>query len=395
MTSATRNHPRILLISAKHYLMTELIAGCQALGLEHAYLFLGGISSPAELEEALRGEVDRFSPDFLLTMNHLGLDREGLVSEFCRRRELPLLSWFVDRPDLFLPQYRNLDNPYLAYAVWDADAVKPLEDAGHGQIFHLPLAADLGRLECVPDAPALRGVAFVGNSMQAATDKCWRLSGQPDSLRGLWEDVAGKFATSAVRDLPEFVARENRTANALRESCDPASRAALDSFVYWRATQLYRWDCLRALLPFEPVVAGDEHWKTLIGEEASWTYAGPLHYYSDLPDFYRSTGINFNTTSMQMKGALNQRVFDVPASGGFLLTDYRVQLDAAFEVGREVVCYHGVEEIGDLVRHYLANPSARREISLRARARIEREHSYAHRIETMCANMKRMYGTPA
>lgn len=394
MTRPSRTHPRILLISAKHYLMGELIAGCQALGLEHAYLFLGGISSPAELEEKLRGEVDRFAPDFLLTMNHLGLDREGLVSEFCRQRELPLLSWFVDRPDLFLPQYGNLDNSFIAYAVWDADAVGPLEIGGYGRAFHLPLAADLGRMHFIPDAAPPRDVAFVGNSMQVAKEKCWRLSGQPDTLRGLLEDVAGKFAASAVRDLPEFVARENPKANALRESCDSGQKAALDSFVYWLATQLYRRDCMEALLPFGPVVAGDEHWRTLLGD-SSWIYAGPLHYYSDLPAFYRSTGINFNTTSMQMKGALNQRVFDVPASGGFLLTDYREQLDAAFEVGREVVCYHCVEEIGDLVRHYLANPSARREISLRARARIEREHTYAHRIETICANMKRMYGTPA
>lgn len=374
--------------------MAELVAGCQALGLEHAYLFLGGISSPAELEDALRAEVDRFAPDFLLTMNHLGLDREGLVSEFCRQRQLPLLSWFVDRPDLFLPQYRNLDNPYLAYAVWDADAVKPLEDAGHGQVFHLPLAADLGRLEFVPDAPALRGVAFVGNSMQAATEKCWRLSGQPDALRQLWENVAAKFAVSVERDLSEFIAREYAEANALRVLCGPSAKAALDSFVYWRATQLYRQECLHALLPFVPVVAGDEHWGTLL-RDASCTHAGPLHYYSDLPDFYRSTMINFNTTSMQMKGALNQRVFDVPASGGFLLTDYRDQIDAAFEEGREVVCYHEVEEIGELVRYYLSNPSRRLEIVRRARARIEREHSYAHRIETICANMKRMYGISA
>lgn len=394
MNPAMHNRPKILLISAKHYLMAELVSGCQSLGIDHGVLFLGGISSSAELEEKLRVEVDRFAPDFLLTMNHLGLDREGMVSEFCRQRELPLLSWFVDRPDLFLPQYANLDNPCLAYAVWDADAIEPLENAGYGRAFHLPLAADLGRIQFVPDAPALRDVAFVGNSMHAATEKCWKLSGQPDALRGLWENVAKKFAASAVRDLSEFVVRRHAEANALRELCDPSAKASLDSFVYWRSTQLYRRDCMEAILPLGPVVAGDEHWRTFLGG-ASWTYAGPLHYYSDLPDFYRSTTINFNTTSMQMKGALNQRVFDVPASGGFLLTDYREQIDAAFEVGREVVCYYGLDEIVDLVRHYQANPAARKKIAARARERIEKEHSYAHRIETICANMSKMYGTPA
>ena len=373
--------------------MAELLAGCQALGLEHAYLFLGGISSSEQLLATLRAEVDRFAPDFLLTMNHLGLDREGLVSQFCRQRELPLLSWFVDRPDLFLPHYQNLDNPFLAYAVWDADAVRPLAQTGQ-RVFHLPLAADLGRLACVPDAPALRDVAFVGNSMQAATEKCWRLAGLPDGFRDIWEDVAERFAASQERDLSAFLDTQGPNAQTLRDSCDPERKSALDSFVYWRATQVYRLGCMERLLPFEPVLAGDEHWRMLLGD-SSWTYVGPLNYYSDLPAFYRTTVVNFNTTSMQMKGALNQRVFDIPASGGFLLTDYREQLDAAFEVGREVICYREADEIGELVRFYLVNPTARREIILRARARIEGEHSYARRIGTICAHMKRLYGTPA
>jgi spore maturation protein CgeB len=54
-----------------------------------------------------------------------------------------------------------------------------------------------------------------------------------------------------------------------------------------------------------------------------------------------------------------------------------------------------VEEVGELVRHYLANSAGRLEIVRRARARIEKEHTYAHRVGTICANMKRLYGTPA
>lgn len=391
---SSHTHPRILLISAKHYLMAELVAGCRSLGLEHAYLFLSGIASAAELENKLQTEVDRFAPDFLLTMNHLGLDREGIVSEFCRKRELPLLSWFVDRPDLFLPQYRNLDNPFIAYAVWDADALTPMSNMGFDHVFHLPLAVDLERTHFVSNAQARRDVAFVGNSMHSASEKSWKLSGQPESSRSFWEGVARKFVESERHDLPAFLAREYPEANALRTACEPSLKAVLDSFVYWQATQFYRLDCMKELLPIKPVVAGDDHWQSLLRGE-SWTHVGPLNYYNELPEFYRSTRINFNTTSMQMKGALNQRVFDVPASGGFLLTDYHEQIDAAFEVGQEVICYSSVDEIGDLIRYYMANPSVRRDIALHARQRIEKEHSYAHRIQTICSSMRHIYGTPA
>jgi spore maturation protein CgeB len=55
-----------------------------------------------------------------------------------------------------------------------------------------------------------------------------------------------------------------------------------------------------------------------------------------------------------MKGAVNQRVFDVPVCGGFLLTDHRRQMESLFEPGREIVCYQEPGEIPDLVRHYLS-----------------------------------------
>ena len=394
MNRLLRNHPRILLVSARHYLMAELAAGCQALGIEHEYLFLGGVASGAELEAQLQAAVQRLRPHFLLTMNLLGLDREGLVSEFCRVRSLPLLNWFVDRPELFLPEYSNLDNPWLVHAAWDRDAVEWLRASGHADAFHLPLAADLSRIRFEPERAACRDTGFVGNSMQAAVERCWGNAAQSEAARPFWDAVAMSFAQSESRALEEHMRDRHPQALDLRSRCNAPARLALDGFLYWRATQLYRLDCLRALLPFAPVVAGDGHWQTML-PPGSWTYAAPLQYYSDLPDFYRETRVSFNTTSMQMKGALNQRVFDVPASGGFLLTDWREQLGEAFEEGREVVCYREVGEIGDVLRHYLANPSARLEIVRRARQRIEREHSYAHRIAVACREMRRIHGTPA
>lgn len=374
--------------------MGELSAGCQASGIDHDSLFLGDISSGTELEKRLLAAINSLRPDFLLTINHSGLDREGIVSGMCFHLQLPLLSWFVDRPELFLPQYRNLSNPYLAYAVWDLDAVAGMEAMAPGRVFHLPLGADLSRISFAPRMQHARKVAFVGNSMQAAVDRCWEASGLTEKERAFWDVAAEDFAASTLRDVGEYLRQTRPAAWERRCALGTEAAGALDAFLYWRSTQWYRIRCVRKLLPFEPVVAGDEQWRTVLGD-GSWRQAGPLNYYADLPEFYRQTAINFNTTSMQMKGALNQRVFDVPASGGFLLTDRRDQLDAAFEVGREVVCYDAPEEIGERVRYYLDHPAARARVALKARQRIEREHSYAHRLASVCAAMGTIYGTPA
>lgn len=374
--------------------MAELAAGCRALGIDHASLFLGDVGSGAELEARLLGAMNTSRPDFLLTVNHSGLDREGVVSGICRQLQAPLLSWFVDRPELFLPAYSNLENPWLAYAVWDADAVAGLKDQADGRVFHLPLGVDLSRITFLPQSRPVRDVAFVGNSMQTAVERCWKASGVVDADRPCWDAAAAGYAVSELRDVVDYLRRDHPAVWEQRRGMRAEEVDALDAFLYWRSTQMYRIRCVSELLPFEPVVAGDEHWRFVLGS-GSWSYAEPLNYYAELPNFYRWTRINFNTTSTQMKGALNQRVFDVPASGGFLITDSRDQLNVAFDVGQEVVCYDDPGEIGMLVRHYLTHPTSAVRIANRARMRIEREHSYAHRLATMCGFMRSVYGTPA
>ena len=82
------------------------------------------------------------------------------------------------------------------------------------------------------------------------------------------------------------------------------------------------------------------------------------------------------------------RAADVPAAGGFLLTDFREQLGEILEVGKEVACYRDPGEIPLLVRFYLENESARREMAARARARVLAEHTYVHRLTRMLATIR-------
>jgi spore maturation protein CgeB len=63
--------------------------------------------------------------------------------------------------------------------------------------------------------------------------------------------------------------------------------------------------------------------------------------------------------------ALNQRVFDVPASGAFLLTDYSPELEQHYRIGQEIVCYRDLDELKDKARYYLAHDAEREAIARR------------------------------
>jgi spore maturation protein CgeB len=92
-----------------------------------------------------------------------------------------------------------------------------------------------------------------------------------------------------------------------------------------------------------------------------------------------------------MLGAVNQRVFDVPACGSFLLTDHQKAIEELFEVGKEIVTYKNVEEIPELVRFYLNNPDAREKIAMKGRERVLKEHTYKHRLRKIIEIMRARY----
>ena len=118
----------------------------------------------------------------------------------------------------------------------------------------------------------------------------------------------------------------------------------------------------------------------------------PLDYYRELPVFYNRCRINLNATNLQMGEAVNQRVFDVPACGSFLLTDRQGALEELFEVGKEIIAFDDPGEIPELVRFYLDCPEARRRIAHRGRERVLARHTYRHRLQVILQTMKARYG---
>ena len=149
--------------------------------------------------------------------------------------------------------------------------------------------------------------------------------------------LAASFGRSGERSALAYLAARHPELIPDVEALSAERRLALATALTWQATLLYRLDCVSRLGPFGPLVVGDPGWRELLAGRPGFRLLPELGYYADLPDFYPRSEINFNCTSRQMPGAVNQRVFDVPACGAFLLTDHRRQLEDLFEPGREVV----------------------------------------------------------
>lgn len=90
--------------------------------------------------------------------------------------------------------------------------------------------------------------------------------------------------------------------------------------------------------------------------------------------------------------AINPRVFEIAAAGGFQVCDPCIGLDRHFDLEKELPVYHDLKELRGLIEHFLAHPEERRARAEAARTRALREHTYAHRAQEMLDHLIAWHG---
>ena len=81
------------------------------------------------------------------------------------------------------------------------------------------------------------------------------------------------------------------------------------------------------------------------------------------------------------------RDFEVPMSGGFYMVEYMEELEEFFEIGKEIVCYNGREDLADKIKYYLAHESEREAIRWAGHRRCRRDHTWQKRFEAAFREM--------
>lgn len=101
---------------------------------------------------------------------------------------------------------------------------------------------------------------------------------------------------------------------------------------------------------------------------SGWQDKAPSKYFkgdfidnTELHKYYASAKIVLNDTRDDMKkaGFISNRVFDVTASGGFLISDYMPEIESFY--GNSIPMFKNKEELKALLSYYLSHPEERAE----------------------------------
>ncbi|MDR1487797.1 MAG: glycosyltransferase [Deltaproteobacteria bacterium] len=374
---------RVLMLDTGYFISKELQRAAKLLGLQFAVhnVKVGETSTQTDFLRLLE-LIKQFKPTLLLTVNHLGFDAEGILAQTMEKLGLAVASWFVDSPCVILGEAKNVVAQGLHIFSWDSDYLQPLRQMGFESVHHLPLATDGENFRIYPsDGKERHNVSFVGDSLTAATAKYLALSGIDADQLGVVDRLAQEFlADDQLTPMPLL------TKLAAKLNLSEEQKLNLAALITWRASRLWRLKVLSAIPVKHLSIAGDDAWKKLLPKAKIF---GKVDYFQALPKFYRASEVNLNITSAQMKGGLNQRVFDVPATGSFLLTDHRKQLEEFFELESEVITYHSPQQACEKAQWWLFHPLQRRKIIEKARNRILKEHLYRHRLDKLIKTVKK------
>lgn len=122
--------------------------------------------------------------------------------------------------------------------------------------------------------------------------------------------------------------------------------------------------------------------KKLLDEEDLEIYSkcwkGFVEDEEELAQIYSSSKINLNM-NLQGKSSINYRVFEVLASGGFLLTDEREDLEEYFEISRHLETYKDIKDLIDKIDFYLKNITIAQRIAQLGKFEVISNHNFSAR----------------
>lgn len=370
------NGHRVLVPFGGHFLQQEIVNALHEMNIPFKTFQYEGLQDEIEWKSITLKIIQDFRPTLVLTINMKGLDSEGFFLEYANKMGIAVHTWFVDDPRMIAMAYTDVSFPTIHAWTWEKFYIPWLQEKGFSNARWLPLAGDPSLFK--PPSKHLNqrfNLVFTGSSM----------SGEYlDTIRRafLWDENVEIIAQQRALALQTG---QCDITTLLRDIDlpfnDDRNRLWFECLAIHTASHLKRIEFIKPLLTRDILLAGDKsNWQTIF--PGYQNIIGDVQYRTQLCNHYQLSKIQVNLTSLQMPSAVNQRVFDVPLSGSFLLTDHQEDLDDFF-LPDSFISFATSEELEEKCDWYLTNDSERNRITQRLRSQILTHHTYTNRITTI------------
>ena len=350
-----------------------------------------GRSAQGYEKEACKRMVDAIDHSRIQCV--ISYDFSESIAQACYTTGIPYIAWVYDVPQVELyTHYAQYPGNYVF--VFDKMQQKRLQNIGLENVYHMPLAVhcDKVKMNLTDNEESACGyihdISFIGQLYhreivqnaydKAADDIKTSLENNIETCFLKWDDATSvhgimeEFVVSYYSELDSHkMAREYPyvTEQYVYESAALSRMIANRERVHILNTLAEKYGV--ALYTF------DKYTEQL--SEKVEVYPG-VGYDFELSKIYRQSKINLNITLHCIETGASQRIFDIMAAGGFMLSNYQKELTELFVPGEEIVLYHNMEELQQLVEYYLTHEEERERIAKKGQEKVLRLHGYHNKL---------------
>ncbi len=128
---------------------------------------------------------------------------------------------------------------------------------------------------------------------------------------------------------------------------------------------------------------GGYNWRKAKDKKLKKRIQNRVYTGSMMNKYFNLSKININIHHPHSKESVNLRTFEIPATNSFMLCDYFKEIPNLFKLNKEIVCYHNIKELRELINYYLENEDERIKIAKAGQKRVLKEHKVIDRIKQM------------
>lgn len=326
-----------------------------------------------------------------------------VVAIACKACRIPYVSWTYDSP--FIQLYsKTLGFDTNFVFIFDRHTVRELREMGYNNVKYLPMAVPENYYENLlrqkgNSTKYQCDISFVGslytedfhNPFRKMKNLTGYYKGMIDGLLYAQKEVYGyNFLQEVLVEKPDLVEQ-------IYKICPVSVAGDGLETIEWVYANYYLSRQVSALERCQLIGKMAERFHICIYTpernsipNADWR--GKADYYSEAPFVYHNSKINLNITLRSIQTGIPLRAFDIMGSDGFLLTNYQEDFMEYFEPDVDLVMYGSEEEAVDKAEFYIAHESKRRKIAENGRDKVQREHTYLHRVKEMCVDLGEYWG---
>ena len=336
-------------------------------------------------------------PLFVFTINFF-----PCISMICERLGVLYVAVSVDCPvvEIFSNQIYNSCNRLFLF---DYQQYSSIVDAKPGHIFHLPLGADADRItrtlaeelgpnwDSKPSEEKYKyDISFVGSLYKEKDpyrDICAKLS---DTDRGFFDGMmSAQRCLTGLGLVEEMMTPE--LADKLK-AADPAfypSDLSIGDISGFVAVNHYLGPHMTYLDRVEILNLLASHFDTHLFTRSDTSDLKRVHTHGgvsslvEMPKVFRQSKINLNPTMRSIQTGLPQRIWDVLAAGGFLLTNYQAEIPEFLEIGKHLEAYETKQELLEKVAYYLEHEEEREAIAQAGHEFVKEQAGVVNRVTEM------------